>query len=53
MTWTYDEANIDLTTSAGRLNAVRAVIQDTDSSDQLLQNEEIAFFLVQSNDDIY
>lgn len=53
MTWSYDESNIGLSTAAGRLNAVRTLIQDTDTDAQQLQDEEIAFHLSQVNDDVY
>lgn len=53
MTWSYDPISIGIGTSAERLNAVRALIQDTDTNDQLLQDEEITFYLAQSQNDIY
>lgn len=51
MTWTYDPSDLDTTTESGRLNVVRLTIGDTNSSDQKLQNEELAFYLSINNDD--
>lgn len=41
MTWTYD----DTVLATSNRDAVRLVIGDTDTNDQLLQNEEIAYYL--------
>lgn len=51
MTWSYDDTDLQDSTPAGRLNIVRLIIGDTDSNDQLLQNEEIAYFLGEASDD--
>lgn len=51
MTWTYDDSDLVTTTAAGRLNVVRLTIGDTDTNDQLLQNEEIQYFLGEASDD--
>lgn len=53
MTWSYDETDLSMDTDAGRLNAVRLLIGDTDTNDQLLQDEEITFALSQGSDNIY
>lgn len=53
MAWSYDPTNLVTTTSTGRLNSVRLLIGDTDTNDQLLQNEEVYFSLGQTNDNIY
>lgn len=53
MAWTYDETDLDKSTSSGRLNVVRLLVGDTDTLDQLLQNEEINFALSESNNNIY
>ena len=53
MAWSYDVADLNTTTSSGRLNTVRLLVGDTDTSDQLVQNEEITFALAQVGDNIY
>lgn len=53
MAWTYDETDLDKSTSSGRLNVVRLLVGDTDTLDQLLQNEEINFALSESNNNVY
>ena len=53
MAWTYDETDLDKTTSSGRLNVVRLLIGDTDTNDQLVENEEIVFALSESNNNVY
>lgn len=53
MAWTYDPTNLVTTTPTGRLNSVRLLIGDTDSTDPILQNEEIYFSLAQTNDNVY
>ena len=45
MAWTYDAANLDTATQAGRLNVVRLLIGDVIEADPQLQNEEINFSL--------
>ena len=47
MTWTYtnDPANV-------QRDAVRLLIQDTDSTDALVSDEEIAYFLAKGGSDI-
>ena len=43
MAWTYDETDLDKTTTSGRLNVVRLLIGDTDTNDQLVKNERDHF----------
>lgn len=50
--WTYDNAP-GTDTAAGRRDAVRLLIGDTDTNDQLLTDEEIAFYLSEANDRTY
>lgn len=52
MAWTY--AGTPGTSSASeRRDAVRYLVGDTDTTDQQLQDAEIAFCLAQSSDDVY
>ena len=53
MTWTYDPTNAGTSTAAERLDAVRLLVGDTDTNDQQVQDEEIAFALSESNDNVY
>ena len=53
MAWTYNSSDLDTTTSSGRLNSVRLLIGDVDTTDQQLQDEEINFSLAQNNSNIY
>lgn len=53
MTWSYSEDSLDTTTAVGRLNVVRLLIGDTDSTDQLIQDEEITFSLTQASNNVY
>ena len=53
MAWTYDETDLVTTSASGRVNVVRLLIGDTDTNDQLIQNEEIIFALAQSNNNVY
>ena len=53
MSWSYDETNLGTDTAAGRLNSVRLLVGDTDTTDQQVQDEEIAFALTQTGDNIY
>lgn len=52
MTWTYGGAP-GTTTSATRRDAVRLLVGDTDTTDQQMTDEEIAFALSQASEDIY
>ena len=53
MTWSYDPTNLITTTVAGRVNIVRLLTGDTDTSDQQLADEEVTFALDESADDVY
>lgn len=53
MSWSYSPTVLNTTTASGRLNSVRLLVGDTDTADQLVQNEEISFALAQANDNIY
>lgn len=53
MTWTYSVSNFDTTTSEGRRNSVRLLIGDTNTSDQQVQDEEIAFALTEKSNNVY
>jgi hypothetical protein len=52
MTWTYTAAP-STTTPEGRRDAVRVLIGDTDTTDQQITDEVIAFALDQSGDEVY
>jgi len=51
--WTYDPTDLGTDTVSGRLNSVRLLVGDTDTSDQQLQNSEIEFALTQNTDNVY
>jgi len=51
--WSYSVTDLNTTTASGRLNSVRLLVGDTDTSDQLVQDEEINFALAQANDNVY
>lgn len=53
MSFSYDPTNLDTTTVAGRMNTVRLLVGDTNGSSPQVQNEEVAFALVESNNNIY
>jgi glycerate-2-kinase len=53
MAWSYDPTDLDNTTASGRLNIVRLLVGDTDTVDQQVQNEEIAFGLSENGNNIY
>ena len=53
MSWSYSSSDLNTTTASGRLNTIRLLVGDTDTTDQLIQNEEITFALSQSNDSVY
>lgn len=53
MTWSYSPSDLNTTTASGRLNTVRLLVGDTDTSDQLVQDEEITFALSQANNNVY
>ena len=52
MTWTYGGAP-GTTSAPTRRDAVRLLVGDTDTTDQQVSDEEIAFGLSQAADDIY
>lgn len=52
MTWTYTAAP-STSTAEGRRDAVRVLIGDTDTTDQQVSDEIIAFGLSQASDEIY
>lgn len=51
--WTYDATDLTTVTAGGRLNSTRLLVGDTDTTDQQVQNEEVAFALGQTGDNIY
>ena len=51
--WSYDSTNLATDTLSGRLNSVRLLLGDTDTLDQQVQDEELLFALVQTNNNIY
>lgn len=53
MTWTYDPTNLGTSTTAERLDTVRFLVGDTDTLDQQVQDEEIAFALEENNNNVY
>ena len=53
MAWSYDPTDLDTGTSSGRLNSVRLLVGDTDTTDQQVQNEEITFALTETGNNIY
>lgn len=53
MAWSYDPTDLDKDTASGRLNTVRLLVGDTDTNDQQAQNEEIAFALSETNNNVY
>lgn len=53
MAWTYDSTDLSTATAAGRLNAVRLLVGDTDSTDEQVQDEEIVFSLSETQDNVY
>tara|TARA_R110000851_G_scaffold1876_2_gene7353 strand:- start:636 stop:1100 length:465 start_codon:yes stop_codon:yes gene_type:complete len=53
MTWSYDATDLDTETSSGRLNSVRYLVGDTQTSDEQVQNEEVVFALAQTSNNVY
>lgn len=53
MAWSYDPTDLNTTTASGRLNTVRLLVGDTDTTDQQVQNEEVTFSLSESGDNVY
>lgn len=53
MSWSYDPNTLNTTTDSGRVNTVRLLVGDTDTTDQLVQNEEVLFALAQVGNNVY
>jgi hypothetical protein len=53
MAWTYNATDLNTTTSSGRINTVRLLVGDTDTTDQQVQNEEITFALSENGNNTY
>lgn len=53
MAWSYNSSDLNTTATSGRLNSVRLLIGDTDTNDQLTQDEEIFFALTQNGNNVY
>lgn len=53
MSWSYSPSDLNTTTASGRLYTVRLLVGDTDTTDQLVQDEEITFALSQTGDNAY
>tara|TARA_R100001086_G_scaffold16743_2_gene8189 strand:- start:18 stop:482 length:465 start_codon:yes stop_codon:yes gene_type:complete len=53
MSWSYDESALATNTTAGRMNAVRFLVGDTDTTDQQVQDEEILFAIAQTGTNVY
>lgn len=51
--WSYDPTNLDTGTVAGRNNATRLLVGDTEILDQQVQDEEVTFALSQNSNNIY
>ena len=53
MTWTYDVTLLSDSTAVGRRYLIRLAVGDTDTSDQILQDEELDWFLDDADDVVY
>lgn len=53
MTWSYDNTDLGTDSASGRLNAVRLLLGDNDTTDQQVQDEEITFALAQTGNNVY
>ena len=53
MAWTYDATALGDSTAAERKNSVRFLVGVTDTNDQQVQDEEIAFALSETNNRVY
>lgn len=53
MAWTYNPSDLNTTTTNGRLYTVRLLVGDTETTDQLVQDEEITFALSQVGNNVY
>ena len=53
MSWSYNATDLGTDTGSGRLNSVRYLVGDTQTSDEQVQDEEIVFALAQTSDNVY
>jgi len=53
MAWSYDPTDLNTTTASGRLNTVRLLVGDTDTTEQQVQNEEVTFSLTENGNNVY
>lgn len=53
MSWSYEQYDLNTTNASGRLNTVRLLVGDTDTTDQQVMNEEILFSLSENNNNVY
>tara|TARA_R110000782_G_scaffold10038_1_gene31595 strand:+ start:115 stop:570 length:456 start_codon:yes stop_codon:yes gene_type:complete len=53
MAWSYNPADLNTTTAAGRLNVVRLLVGDTNTVDQQVQDEEVTFALSENGNNVY
>lgn len=53
MSWSYDASSLGTSTAGERLNTVRFLVGDNDTTDQQVQDEEITFALTQTGDNVY
>lgn len=53
MSWTYDPTNLITTTASGRKDIVRLIVGDTQTAEQQLQDEEIAYLLTSNDNSIF
>lgn len=51
--WSYDPTDLTKSTESGRINIVRFLVGDTESSKPQVQNEEITFALLEESDNVY
>lgn len=51
--WTYDSEVLGVSTAGERRNSVRFLVGDTDDTDQQVQDEEVAFALSQTGNNVY
>lgn len=53
MSYSYDPLDLVTTTPSGRLNVVRLLVGDNDSTQPQMQDEEITFALSENNNNVY
>ena len=53
MAWSYDPTDLNTTTASCRLNTVRLLVGDTDTTDQQVKNEEVTFSLTENGNNVY